>query len=203
MGGRQNSSDDGNLDGVSNGRLVMRLCRPLALEQRRRVERALADRWIGPLAHAVHARYAMVTRADAEEIAIHAVGEILASPESYDPARGRPETLLRVIAFRTAQKRLRHRKRQPENVSLEVVPDGDVATKPGALKPEPPGEADPDQHPELSAAFDQLSPRAREVVGLHAHGLTNPEIAEMLGCSQGAVRVALHRGLKRLGALLA
>lgn len=202
MSGQQDRSDDGNLDAVSSGRLLMQLCRPLDVEQRRHMERVLADRWIDRLARAVHARYAMITRADAEEIAIHAVGELLASPETYDPSRGRPETLLRVIAFRTAQKRLRRTKRQPENVPLEDVPDGEVAVEPSALDPDSPGDAEDDEHPELGSAFDQLPPRSREVVGLHAHGLTNPEIAEMLGCSQGAVRVALHRGLKRLGSLL-
>lgn len=202
MSGQQNRGDDGKLEGVSSGRLLIRLCRPLDVEQRRHLERSLAGRWIDPLARAVHARYEMLTRADAEEVAIHAVGELLSSPETYDPSRGKPETLLRVIAFRAAQKRLRRRRRQPERVSLETVPDGEVALEPGGLDPETSADTGPDNHPELTSAFDQLSPRAREVVGLHAHGLTNPEIAEMLGCSQGAVRVALHRGLKRLGTLL-
>lgn len=45
-----------------------------------------------------------------------------------------------------------------------------------------------------------LSPHLRAIVGLHLDAeLTAPEIAEQLGMTPNAVRVALHRGLRRLG----
>ncbi len=55
----------------------------------------------------------------------------------------------------------------------------------------------------LQAAFDSLPDESREVITLHKIvGLTHAEIATQLGKSEGATRVALHRGLARLGVLL-
>lgn len=50
----------------------------------------------------------------------------------------------------------------------------------------------------------ELSDGYRQVILLHdAEGLTNPEIAEMLGVSVDAVKIRLHRARRKLQALLA
>ena len=54
------------------------------------------------------------------------------------------------------------------------------------------------------AALDELPPRQRSVFVLrHFHGLSNPEIAEMLSCSTNTVKVNLSYALKSLREKLA
>ncbi|GAA2362444.1 RNA polymerase sigma factor [Nonomuraea africana] len=53
-------------------------------------------------------------------------------------------------------------------------------------------------------AFRRLSGDDRELLALVAwEGLSSPEIAKVLGCSHGAVRIRLHRARKRLARELA
>ncbi|MER6948437.1 RNA polymerase sigma factor [Nonomuraea sp. NPDC000554] len=53
-------------------------------------------------------------------------------------------------------------------------------------------------------AFRRLSDDDRELLALVAwEGLSGPEIAKVLGCSRGAVRLRLHRARKRLARELA
>jgi RNA polymerase sigma-70 factor (ECF subfamily) len=53
-------------------------------------------------------------------------------------------------------------------------------------------------------AFRRLSPDDRELLALVGwEGLGNTEIAKVLGCSRGAVRLRLHRARKRLARELA
>ncbi|MER5323273.1 RNA polymerase sigma factor [Streptosporangium roseum] len=57
-------------------------------------------------------------------------------------------------------------------------------------------EEDPDG---VRRAFMRLSPDDRELLALVSwEGLTSEEIAKVLGCSRGAVRLRLHRARKRL-----
>jgi RNA polymerase sigma-70 factor (ECF subfamily) len=60
---------------------------------------------------------------------------------------------------------------------------------------------DPAPSPE-GTALAQLSAQQRQVVELRLAGLTSAEIAETLGCSQGAVDVTQHRAVLRLRRLL-
>jgi RNA polymerase sigma-70 factor (ECF subfamily) len=56
----------------------------------------------------------------------------------------------------------------------------------------------------LSAALSRLQPRARQVVLCRfISGLSHSETAEVLGVSEGHVRVLQHRALKRMRHLLA
>ena len=56
---------------------------------------------------------------------------------------------------------------------------------------------------QLSAALEQLTEEQRLVViGKFAEGMSNREMAEMLGKSEGAVESMQHRALRRLGGLL-
>lgn len=62
-------------------------------------------------------------------------------------------------------------------------------------------EEDPDG---VRHAFMRLSPDDRELLALVSwEGLTGEEIAKVLGCSRGAVRLRLHRARKRLARELA
>ena len=55
----------------------------------------------------------------------------------------------------------------------------------------------------VSAALRQLRPEYREVVMLrYQEGLTQPEIAEMLGLPSGTVKTYLHRARKELAEIL-
>jgi RNA polymerase sigma-70 factor (ECF subfamily) len=73
--------------------------------------------------------------------------------------------------------------------------------------------ADPSPSPESVALHEegmrtirlllsQLPDRERRVVELRLVGLSGAEIAQSLGCSHGAVRVAHHRAVEHLGRLL-
>jgi len=61
------------------------------------------------------------------------------------------------------------------------------------------GGADRDLRQQLREAFAKLSPRAAEIFALRfIEGLSNAEIAEMLGMSQVLVAVTLHRARRQL-----
>jgi len=56
----------------------------------------------------------------------------------------------------------------------------------------------------MTAALSRLRPEYREVVVLrYQEGLTQPEIAQMLGLPAGTVKTYLHRARKELAELLA
>src|SRR6478609_3823536 len=56
----------------------------------------------------------------------------------------------------------------------------------------------------MSAALSRLRPEYREVVVLrYQEGLTQPEIAQMLGLPAGTVKTYLHRARKELAEILA
>lgn len=55
----------------------------------------------------------------------------------------------------------------------------------------------------VQAFLEELPNDYRAVISLHdLHGLTGPEIARMLGCSLGAVKIRLHRARQKLKAAL-
>lgn len=57
--------------------------------------------------------------------------------------------------------------------------------------------------PKLLAALEQLSANEREAIHLRViEELNYQAVAEALGCSEGAARVRVHRGLSRLSAIL-
>lgn len=202
MAGPSGSGTDGSScqDRTSQW-LVTRLAHPLSLGERDRIERELVRRWLGPLVDHLEHRFAALPRADAEEVGLESIRVMLEDPFLYDRERGAPETLLRVIGERRALKRHRRARRRPDTVPLESVHSGR-----DGIMPVDTGTGTDDREDEearrVRRAMKELPPRPREVVDLHARGLTHQEIADVLGCSPGAVRVALHRGLRRLRGLL-
>jgi DNA-directed RNA polymerase specialized sigma24 family protein len=87
--------------------------------------------------------------------------------------------------FRVGQSRSRRYRRRP--VGLPVVPASEL----------------PDVDPRLPAALARLSSQQRaSVLLVHAHGWTQSEAADALGCSVSSLRNHLERGMRRLRASL-
>lgn len=113
------------------------------------------------------------------------------------------------IATNVCYDRFRQAASRPAAQSLE-----DVATASGELrKADLPDDTAPRldhliEQKEMSACVQQyldgLSDSYRATILLHdVEGLSNPEIAEMLGCSLATVKIRLHRARTRLKAALA
>ncbi|TNC73123.1 sigma-70 family RNA polymerase sigma factor [Rubellimicrobium roseum] len=76
----------------------------------------------------------------------------------------------------------------------------DIADRAEVLPAEP--GPDPDAARDAARLLGRLDPRAAEIVrSAHLHDEAPAEIGRRLSMSEGAVRVALHRALKRLGAM--
>lgn len=120
----------------------------------------------------------------------HSRGDSLRDPETV---RG----WLYRIATHVALDRLRHRKTHPA-VEADAV-TGQLAS---AVSPSP-SVLEVVERKETSACvqrcLDYLPDHYRAVILLHeAHGLTAPEIANLLGVSLFTVKIRLHRARKRL-----
>jgi RNA polymerase sigma-70 factor, ECF subfamily len=75
--------------------------------------------------------------------------------------------------------------------------------KTAALRAELPVRAAPQDESHVAEVFRGLSERDRELLALVAwEGLTNAEIAVVLGCSSNAVSIRLHRARKRFARAL-
>lgn len=108
------------------------------------------------------------------------------------------------IATNICRDRYRRSSRSPQTVSIEGSSDDD-STSIGEKLPStdhPPLELWLDQH-EMSACvqehIEELPDASRAVILLHdVEGMTDAEIADMLGCSLGAVKIRLHRARAKL-----
>jgi len=113
----------------------------------------------------------------------------------------RGECSERTFAFRIAQNRglthrWRRRRRDAHLVDLSVVSEiADPVTEDASL----PRQIGRD---ELVAAVQRLPDLQRDVIALSLEGLTNGEIADVIGISEGNVGVRLSRGRAALRAIL-
>jgi RNA polymerase sigma-70 factor (ECF subfamily) len=132
-------------------------------------------------------------RQSAEDVTALAFERAYRKRDSYRPGRGTPRVWLFGIARNAALDELRRRKRQaPLVVDL---PD-----------PDAPAPGDPDADAEaaarrqtVAAAMRELPPREREIVALKfAGGLTNAELARVLGVSESNAGTMLHRAITKL-----
>jgi RNA polymerase sigma-70 factor, ECF subfamily len=111
------------------------------------------------------------------------------------------EAWLFTIAHRRVADHFRRRYRRQE-VALEALPGGEGPARPGAV----PAEAGPEEallaaerRAEVAGAFRRLRPDQQEVLALRVlGGLSAAQVGEVLGKSEGAVRVAQHRALQSL-----
>ena len=112
------------------------------------------------------------------------------------------EAWLFTIAHRRVADHFRRRYRRQEVALDEAVAGGEGRARPGAV----PVVAGPEEallaaerRAEVAGAFRQLRPDQQEVLALRVlGGLSAAQVGEVLGKSEGAVRVAQHRALQSL-----
>jgi len=136
-------------------------------------------------------------RSIAEDLVQETFLRVFTHREDYRPA-ARFRTWLFTIARNLLIDQLRRRGGDPEREAGEPA---DAVADPGAT---PLQRAEAQELAErLQAAVLRLPPAQREVLLLSRFaGLTDEEVAVVTGASPGAVRVALHRALRRLQELL-
>jgi RNA polymerase sigma factor (sigma-70 family) len=111
--------------------------------------------------------------------------------KTYDPERGTPRAWLFTIAFKVVVEENRKRRRRQAAAAKAAV-------DPRILRPTD-VEEDDEREPIVLSAVDRLCDRDRELIGLKFWaGLSNREIATVLGISESSVGTKLHRTLKRL-----
>jgi len=129
-------------------------------------------------------------RAAAEDVTAQAFERAYRKRRGYRPARGSARAWLFGIARNAALDELRRRKRharmatEPEDV--DAVPADDVAET--ALRRET-----------VRSALEKLEPRERELVSLkYMAGLSNAEIAKVVGISESNASTRLNRTMTKL-----
>jgi RNA polymerase sigma-70 factor (ECF subfamily) len=129
-------------------------------------------------------------RAAAEDVTAQAFERAYRRRKRYDERKGTPRQWLFGIARNAALDELRKRKRRAGLVGDPADPD----------VPDPAGEADDaDRRATVRAALAGLAPRDRELVALKFHaGLTNAEIAGVLGVSESNAGTRVHRAVTKL-----
>ena len=129
-------------------------------------------------------------RSAAEEVTAAAFERAYRKRSSYREGRGSPEAWLFGIARHAALDELRRLKRR---APLEAEPADESAPAPedhaeGVVRRET-----------VRAALAELDPRERDLVALkYRAGLSNTEIARVLGVSESNVGTRLHRAMERL-----
>ena len=133
-------------------------------------------------------------RAAAEDVTALAFERAYRRRRSFDRARGDERAWLFGIARNAALDELRRRKR---HATLAADPqDPSVAD---ALATGADDEDDALRRSAIRTALDAVSPRERELVALKFHaGLTNAEIARVLGVSESNAGTLLHRTMAKL-----
>jgi RNA polymerase sigma factor (sigma-70 family) len=130
-------------------------------------------------------------RAAAEDVTALAFERAYRKRRTFDRRRGQERAWLFGIARNAALDELRRRRRQasmlaePEDVALREPLDdpGDVALRRTVVR----------------EALSSLGPREREVIALKFHaGLTNAELARVLGVSESNAGTVLHRTMEKL-----
>jgi RNA polymerase sigma-70 factor (ECF subfamily) len=134
-------------------------------------------------------------REDAEDVAQETFVRAYAHLDRYDPARPFRNWIY-TIASNLARNHLRKRSAAGQGVPLDearaeagTTPDYAAATR--------------EQSDRINAALDRLTPNAAVLVQLHyREGFTIGEAADILGMTENAAKVALHRARKQLRNLL-
>jgi RNA polymerase sigma-70 factor (ECF subfamily) len=129
-------------------------------------------------------------RSAAEEVTAQAFERAYRKRRSWNPKRGSHRAWLFGIARNAALDELRRRRRQAE---LVADPEDELAAR-----PEDGGEVSI-RRTALRDAVAELAPRERELVALKFFaGLTNAEIAGVIGVSETNAGTKLHRVIEKL-----
>ena len=128
-------------------------------------------------------------RSAAEEVTATAFERAFRKQRSFNPRRGTQRAWLFGIARNAALDELRRRKR------IAALSDDQHVEEPG---PENEAEA-AERRATVRAALAALDPRDRELIAQKVHaGLSNPEIAKVLGISPSNAGTRVHRAVTRL-----
>jgi RNA polymerase sigma-70 factor (ECF subfamily) len=126
-------------------------------------------------------------RMSAEDVTALAFERAYRRRRLFDSRRGNERAWLFGIARNAALDELRKRKRQA-TLTAEPAAAEEIAV-----------EDDAERRSTVRAALDGLPPRERELIALKYHaGLTNQEIAKVLGVSDSNVGTMLHRTMEKL-----
>jgi RNA polymerase sigma factor (sigma-70 family) len=129
----------------------------------------------------------LADRAAAEDVTAAAFERAWRKRRTFDAGRGTARAWLFGIARNAALDELRRRSR-----TAALVTD-----PPDEALPEP--DDDPERRATVRAALASLDPRDRELIALKFHaGLTNAEIARVIGASESAAGTRLHRAVTKL-----
>ena len=128
-------------------------------------------------------------RAAAEDVTALAFERAYRRRRTFDRRRGEERAWLFGIARNAALDELRRRRRlaglisEPHDATVEFVDAAEVALRRTAVR----------------AALATLSGREREIIALKFHGgLTNGELARVLGVSESNAGTMLHRAVQKL-----
>ena len=133
--------------------------------------------------------------AAAEDVTALAFERAYRKRRSFDRARGNERAWLFGIARNAALDELRRRRR---HARLALDPEDPAAADALAGAGDDPAD-DALRRTMLRAALDGLAPRERELVALKFHaGLTNAEIARVVGVSESNAGTLLHRTMAKL-----
>lgn len=142
--------------------------------------------------------YRVHDRATAEELTAAVCEAALGDLHRFDPCRGEFNAWMFGLARKIVLRHFRRISRDPHSIPLETLPD---LRGPGCS---------PEETVELIEEFQEvvdclhwLSEHEQEVIALfYGAELPARTIGEVMGISEGNVRVLVHRALKRLRALM-
>ena len=127
-------------------------------------------------------------RGAAEDVVAVAFERAWRKRRAFDARRGSPRAWLFGIARNAALDELRSRRRRGETLAIDPV-DEALEDDAEALV----------RRATVRAALAALEPRDRELVALKFHGgLTNAELAKVLGTSESNAGTRLHRAVTKL-----
>ncbi|HEX3804926.1 MAG TPA: sigma-70 family RNA polymerase sigma factor [Solirubrobacteraceae bacterium] len=133
-------------------------------------------------------------RAAAEDVTALAFERAYRRRRSFDRARGEERAWLFAIARNAALDELRRRRRvaalviDPEDIGADEQADADADAEDMVVRRE-----------SVRAALQSLSARERELISLKFHaGLSNAELASVLGVSESNAGTMLHRAVQKL-----
>jgi RNA polymerase sigma-70 factor (ECF subfamily) len=164
----------------------------LRAQRDRRAFAPLYRRYVDPVYRACHRR--LGDREAAEDATSLVFARALAGIADCRPASFRP--WLFAIVHNTLANEYRQRAAHPPSAhtATDLLHDPAPGPEDAALTQ--------DARATVAALLAHLPPDQRQVVELRLAGLTGREIAQALGKSHGAVRVAQHRAVVRLRTLL-
>ncbi|MFQ5917752.1 MAG: sigma-70 family RNA polymerase sigma factor, partial [Candidatus Binatia bacterium] len=133
-----------------------------------------------------------------EEVTQDVFMKVWQHPRAYDPTKGRFSSWLLTVTRHTALDHLRKRGRRP---SLVFTPDGkDQHTAQKKIIPR--ANPHPNPHQDLHILLGHLPSDQRQVIELaYFGGMSQQDVADVLGLTPGTVKTRIRLGMQKLGAM--